>query len=260
MNLEDFASEADPKHTLPERFWILLFAYFLRKHKSQTSFIQQELLECFDAGLVKRPENSEELLTKLLKGKLPPLIRVKDEKSFSLSRDGLVEVEDYLATVTGKHGLPENLRTTVLPYLRKIALRVTDENKRRFLAEAISCLGAEATRASIVMVWILTIDHLYDYVLKHKLIEFNNALQAKGGKYSRIVIKEKDDFEELKESEFIEVLRGSGAITNDVRKILDEKLGVRNSSAHPSGITIHPTKVINFVEDLVDNVVVKYVI
>jgi hypothetical protein len=258
MNLEEFASEADPKRTLPERFWILLFAYYIRKYKSQSAFTRQELLECFDGGLIKRPVNPDESLAKLLKGKLPPLIRVRDESSFSLSRDGLAEVEDYLAQVTGKHGLPEDLRTTVLPYLRKIALRVTDENKRRFLAEAISCLAAEATRASIVMVWILTVDHLYDYVLKNNLAAFNGAMQAKGGKYLKMAIKGKDDFEDLREGEFIEILRGSGTITNDVRKILEEKLGVRNSSAHPSGITIHPTKVINFIEDLVDNVIVKY--
>jgi hypothetical protein len=260
MTLEDFASEADPKRTLHERFWILLFAYHLRKYKSLTAFTQTELLDCFDGGLIKRPAAIEDLLARLLKGKLPPLIRVKDEKSFSLSRDGLQQVEDYLASVTGKHGLPEDLRATVLPYLRKIALRVTEENKRRFLAEAISCLGAEAPRASIVMVWVLTVDHLHDYVLKHKLGDFNSALQAKGGKYAKIVIKAKEDFGDLKESEFIETLRVAGTITNDVRKILDEKLGVRNSSAHPSSITIHPTKVINFIEDLVDNVIVKYVV
>jgi len=258
MNLEDFAAEADPKRRLPPRFWILLFAYYLRKFKTQTSFSLAEVLQCFDGSLLKRPVDADSLLEKLLKGKLPPLIRVKDDKSFSLSRDGLLEVEDYLASVTGKHGLPEDLRTTVLPYLRKITLRISDQSKQRFLAEAISCLSAEATRASIVMVWILTMDHLYDFVLKHKLVDFNNALQAKGGKYAKITIGVKDDFEELKESEFIEVLRGSGTITNDIRKILEEKLGIRNSSAHPSGITIHPTKVINFIEDLVDNVIVKY--
>ena len=47
-------------------------------------------------------------------------------------------------------------------------------------------------------------------------------------------------------------------ISKDVRKILDTSLGVRNSCAHPSGITVKNTKVISFVEDLVDNVVLKY--
>lgn len=257
MTTEEFAAEADPKRSLPERFWILLFAYYLRKYRSQPTFSAAQVESCFDEGLVKRPPSVATVVMRLLRGKKPPLIRVRDDVSFSLSRDGLAEVEDYLASITGRNGLPEDLRDTVLPYLRKLASRVAAESKRRFLAEAISCPGAEASRASIVMVWILTMDHLYEHVLLHNLAAFNQALQAKGGKYAKIVITTKDDFEDLKETEFIEVLRSSGSITNDVRKILDEKLGVRNSCAHPSGITVHATKVINFIEDLVDNVIVK---
>ena len=53
-------------------------------------------------------------------------------------------------------------------------------------------------------------------------------------------------------------VRSARLITNAVRKILDEKLGVRNTCAHPSDVEVHRTKVINFIEDLVDNVIVKY--
>lgn len=62
----------------------------------------------------------------------------------------------------------------------------------------------------------------------------------------------------MKESKFIDLCRVAKIISNDVRKILDQKLGTRNSSAHPSGVTINKSKVIDFVEDLVDNVVLKY--
>ena len=63
---------------------------------------------------------------------------------------------------------------------------------------------------------------------------------------------------EMKESKFIEICRAAKIISNDVRKILDTSLGVRNSCAHPSGITVSNVKVIAFVEDLVENVVLKY--
>ena len=65
-------------------------------------------------------------------------------------------------------------------------------------------------------------------------------------------------FSDIKESVFIEVCRSSNVITNDVRKILDEKLGIRNTAAHPSTVKIHESKVVNFVEDLVDNIIIKY--
>ena len=67
-----------------------------------------------------------------------------------------------------------------------------------------------------------------------------------------------DDFSDLKENRFIELLRGSGIISNDVRKILDEKLGVRNSAGHPSGVKISGHKATEFMIDLIENVLLKY--
>ena len=49
-----------------------------------------------------------------------------------------------------------------------------------------------------------------------------------------------------------------GAIPSSAPPSLDEKLGIRNTCAHPSGVEVHPTKVVNFVEDLLDNVLSKY--
>ncbi len=68
----------------------------------------------------------------------------------------------------------------------------------------------------------------------------------------------RDDFGDIPEGKFIELLRASGIISNDVRKILDQKLGTRNSCAHPSGISINRSKVIDFVEDVIENVILKY--
>ena len=72
------------------------------------------------------------------------------------------------------------------------------------------------------------------------------------------MIQNRDDFGEIPEGKFIELLRAGNIISNDVRKILEEKLGTRNSCAHPSGISIKPSKVIEFIDDLVANVVLKY--
>ena len=71
------------------------------------------------------------------------------------------------------------------------------------------------------------------------------------------VVKQRDDFNDIPEGKFIEFCRSGKIISNDVRRILDQKLDVRNSCAHPSGVKINHTKVIDFVEDLVANVVLK---
>ena len=105
------------------------------------------------------------------------------------------------------------------------------------------------------MVWLLTIDHLYEYILNGKISDFISALRRANISKS---IHSKDDFGELKESQFIEICKSSGIISNDVRKILDTKLGIRNSFAHPSNIKLPKSKALEFIEDLVENVILKY--
>jgi hypothetical protein len=69
-----------------------------------------------------------------------------------------------------------------------------------------------------------------------------------------------DDFGDLlKESDVIKIARSSSIVSHDVAKILEEKLGRRNSAAHPSGVKIEQLQAEEFIDDLVKNVVVKLV-
>jgi hypothetical protein len=63
-----------------------------------------------------------------------------------------------------------------------------------------------------------------------------------------------DDFGEVTESKFIELLRSAKVINKDKKIILDEKLKKRNMAAHPTSMKIRESKVIEFIEDLVENV------
>ena len=141
------------------------------------------------------------------------------------------------------------------PQLQALLARVIRPDAKDFLEEAHLCLRAGASRAAIVITWIVTVDHLYEYVLRHKLADFNTALSKKFPKFGAITTK--DDFLELQEKDFVELCR-SAFITNDVRKILDEKLGIRNTAGHPSTVKVHPRKAANFIEDLVENVILKF--
>jgi hypothetical protein len=47
---------------------------------------------------------------------------------------------------------------------------------KEFLKEMIDCFEAGANRATIVLAWILAMDHLFAYMLPHKLTEYNAAL------------------------------------------------------------------------------------
>lgn len=228
---------------------ILLAAHYLRR-TGRTDFSPSELASAFNQASLPVPPKLKDRLPKLAKGKQARLIRTQRGR-YSLSIHGLDEVKKYLAD--------KPVPRESLALLEKAVGRVSDETERKFLAEAVACVQVEAKRAVIVMTWLLAIHHLQEYVLQAKLNDFNSALKRRGDT-KNLTIRKKDDFGDLKESVFIEVARSARVISNDVRKILNEKLGIRNSCAHPSDIEIHDSKVQNFIEDLVDNVIRKYTI
>lgn len=67
----------------------------------------------------------------------------------------------------------------------------------------------------------------------------------------------KDDFEEFKESEVIEVCGKAGIINDNTKKILNDKLTRRNMAAHPSLVEITQYQADDVITDLVNNVILK---
>ena len=172
----------------------------------------------------------------------------------------MAEVESIIPVAAPSAVEMRSFLDIAVPHLQRVIARVTDPQRKDFLAEAISCLGVGARRATVVLTWVAALDHLHEYVLIHQLASFNAALGRRSDRLSKFVVAARDDFGEMKESVFIEVCRSANVITADVRKILDEKLGFRNSCAHPSSISIGDSKVVSFIEDLVDNVIAKFTI
>lgn len=159
-------------------------------------------------------------------------------------------MQDYLGTA--------QIEASGKAALRTLVGKVSGDAEQRFLAEAVACVEVKARRAAVVMVWAMTVDHLERYVLEHKLVEFNDAWATRADNRGRSIARQ-DDFLELRdENTFIQILRSGTIITNDVRKILEEKLGFRNTCAHPNDMVIPESKVFAAVEDLVYNVILKY--
>ncbi len=236
---------------------ILLLAYYLRQYKGMVEFTAADM-EDVCRGLLKPPSDLRVQLRLLAKGKNSLLARGSARDSFSLNMPGLDEVESYLSGTGPSSAVVDAMIADALNYLKKTVAKIGDDNQRKFMAEAASCLAVDAPRATIVMAWAGTVDHLYDFILKHKLAEFNAALARRKDHCAKTTISVKDDFADLKESVFIEVARSAGVITNDVRKLLDEKLGIRNTCAHPSTVEVHRSKVVSVIEDLVDNIILKH--
>lgn len=146
--------------------------------------------------------------------------------------------------------------------LADLPLKIPSLTEREFLEETLKCYRAGAFRASIVMAWNLGYDHLCNYALaKHRDL-FNKYVSVRfpHKKLKVAEFRTIDDLnEELRESEVIAVCRSAMIITSDVERVLSEKLGKRNSAAHPSTLNFSQTQVDAYIEDLVTNVVLKLV-
>lgn len=209
-------------------------------------------MAAFGNGGVPVPSGFGSRLNQLSSRKTSPLLRVTGQ-NYALSVFGQKEIQEYLETIPGA-AAPRS----PIPALTALVGKVSGDAEQQFLAEAIACLEVKAKRATVVMVWLMTLDHLQRYVLAHRLQEFNAAWAARNDCKGRRIVAQ-DDFLEVKdESTLVEILRSAEIITKDVRRILDEKLGFRNTCAHPNDIVIPESKVSAAIEDLVYNVILKY--
>lgn len=228
---------------------IKLFAWYLHAQKQKSHFQPAEIKACYDSlhltppqsfgGYVKNLVDSKELL--------------KNASGYRLSgpaRDAF----DVVYTSAGH-------KVQVAQLLRDLPKQIPDLAERTYLDEALICYENSAFRATVVMTWNLAYHHLCDHVAKNRLADFNARwLISYPGHHKRgnKAISNMDDFNgELKEGEFIAICRDAGIITKDVYRIMDEKLGKRNSAAHPSSVSIGQLQTDAFIDDLVKNVVLK---
>lgn len=133
--------------------------------------------------------------------------------------------------------------------------------KRDFLHETITCYQAGANRAAVVMCWNLALHHLQDHVLSDqaRTAAFNAALALNTDTRVKIkVVAMQDDFTEMAESKFLLFCRQAKLISGSMFNKLEARLDERNAAAHPSGVKVGPNVAQAYIEDLVDNVVLKY--
>jgi hypothetical protein len=245
LQIPDFGQQSPPD-------LIDYFVYFLTVIEKRKYVRPTDVEDCFDSTRLKKYSNIPAYLSnnaKSLKKKKPKFIKTKD--GYQLERNHQLNIQKHL------HAGPAKVETSHL--LRGLLSNLTDKKEQTFLQEVIDCYEIGARRAAIVMAWILAVYHLYKYIFKHELGAFNSALASRKDKSLKIrSIAKMDDFSEIPDKKFIEIARSAKVISNDVQKILDVKLGIRNSCGHPSGITVPEIKATDFIIDLADNVITKF--
>lgn len=227
---------------------IKLFAWYLHAHKRRTHFQPADIKALYDTLHMAAPsfgghfnalKNQGALLKNSSGYRLENSIRDSLDAKYG-ARDVTIQVTHLLVTLPDK-----------IPNLAE----------RTYLNEALICFKNSAFRAAVVMTWNLAYHHLCDYVLKNRLADFNTrwvVVYPGDHKKTPKTIAKMDDFsEELKESKVIEICNSAGIITGDMRKILTEKLGRRNSAAHPSSVSIGQLQAEESIDDLIKNVVLR---
>jgi hypothetical protein len=90
-----------------------------------------------------------------------------------------------------------------------------------------------------------------------RLAAFNIAITVRFPKKAGFEVRKREDFEELKEWEIIDVLGTASLIGGGTKKILKEKLDRRNTAAHPSTVIVTEAQANDVITDLVHNVVLS---
>ena len=251
-DIEKFTSTVKDFFDLKSTDQLDFFVYFLTIEKRLTTTQATAVRQCFLLADVTPYSNISQYLNQNIKAKpkqQPKFLRIKD--GFQLHRNHKTLLEISISK--------KPFKAKVNKDLRELLTHLTNPAENEFLKEAIDCFEISAYRASIVMVWNLTVDHLFAFILKHKLSEFNSALALNTDKRIKITsVTNRDDFSEIPENKFIEFCRTAKIISNDIRKILDTKLGIRNTYAHPSNLKVSESKAIEFIDDLVTNVILKF--
>ncbi|HVD97009.1 MAG TPA: hypothetical protein VNB90_02320 [Cytophagaceae bacterium] len=222
-------------------------AYFHTIVGKKEEFTSTSVGDIFDDESLSRPSNVTHCLNILASKKQAILLKKANvyrfEKGVKKELDALFLDKKHVQAISQA--------------LRGLLPKVTSTEQRSFLEEAILCYEVKAYRAAIVMTWLLTMDLLYEFVINNKLAEFN-AAAAKNNSFKNTVFNSKDDFSSMKENNFIMLLGSASIITGDQKKMLEEKLGIRNTAAHPNTIEIRESKVTNFIEDLIPNIISKF--
>ena len=249
MNLKvtDLLDSISGFQDLSRKEQIKIISFFYTVENQVNDFSAAQISKTFLEHSLHAPANISRDLNELTMSKTKILI--KKTKGYSFERSAKKSLEElYLK----KNSPP--LKSN----LRELISKLNSVEQQLFLEECIACFEVGAYRSAIVMCWLLAMDTIYEYIIRQKLVEFNEAVQSHG-KYKKVIVVDKDQFTEFKESDFIELLRVARLITNDIRKILIEKLDLRNTCAHPNAILVRETKSISFIEDLVENVILKYI-
>lgn len=246
--IHDFAGSISGFYRRSAVDQLLALAWFIETRQQRPNFDSAYMKHCFrEAGL--EPPDTSVYLPRLAAKKPPQLI--KEKSGYRLAGN-------LRRAMDSKYG-GDPVVAAVAKALSDLPAKLPDLAEKDFLIEALNCYRVRAFRASIIMVWNLTYDHLVRWVFAdaNRVQALNVGISTKYPKKGLVVVRS-EDLDALKESEFIEAARVGKLIDKNTFQILEEKLRRRNMAAHPSRVAISQHSADDMITDLVTNIVLKF--
>ena len=251
MELIDFIALVPNLRELSEPDKILHMGWFLHAQRNRDRFDVDAVRQCFNEGNMEVPRNLARDMSRLAERKA----LLKDATGYRLHHDHRRMLDSKFADRPDTAPIPQ--------LLKQLPGKISDEGERLFLSEALKCYHASAFRAAIVMAWNLAYDHLLHWILKDpaRTDAFNQKIAGKvGPKRAWITITKREDFEDLKESEVLDICGTASLFASDnTKRVLGIQLTKRNLAAHPSLLEIGQPQADDAIYDLVNNVVLALV-
>lgn len=242
VRVSNFASLSHPDR-------ILLFGWYVHTQRGKERFTQADVRGCYKALPMQEPNLSEQF--KRLVDRRPRVL-LEDGRGYHLEHS----VMQKFNSAYGQH------ETTIAlsKLMQDLPGKISDQAEQLFLSEAITCYHNRAFRAAIVMMWNLAYDHLLNWILKDagRLSAFQSHIAGRVGarKAAGINVAKREDFEDLKESETLDIAGTAGLFPSaNIKKILEMQLTKRNMAAHPSLVVIAAPEAEESIHTLINNVV-----
>ena len=202
--LEEFIYKFDDFSHWDSRKQVDFVCYYLTAIVGKESVSPKDIQKCYSEIDLKEYVRTPQYLSENAASKNGKYIK-STSGGYRLERKTYDEIRSIVNN--------EPTKIQVSTQLADLISKVKNTNEKSFLIEAINCYRVEAYRATIVLIWILTMDHLQYHIFGAKLNEFNTAFAKNPDKkISKIVTY--DDFADIKESKLIELARSAGIISN----------------------------------------------
>jgi hypothetical protein len=253
MELREFVAAVPNFSSLSHPNRILHFGWYIHYHQGEDRFSQSAVRSCYGALQMDGPNFSEQFKRLIEKR---PKVLLQDTGGYYLEHN-------QRQALDAKYGQHETT-IAISKLLGELPGKISNQAEKHFLSEAITCYRNRAFRATIIMTWNLTYDHLLNWILADpkRLSAFQAHIAGRIGpkKAAGMTIAKREDFEDLKESEAIDICGTAQLFASDnTKRILEIQLTKRNLAAHPSLVTIGAPQAEDAISDLVSNVVLMLV-